>query len=483
MLPLLLIAGSVSAATLADRNKDAALLVKLEELRREYQTVQGTLQEVTRARWSARERSIDARADARERLDEQRQEAERLYADIARAREELLLREDALEGERSKLKERQDEWAFLAQAVDDKLEREQAAVTEGFPLDVESRLAEVARIGRRLDGVQRADVRMAALFALKRDNLRRDSRFGIARRTFVLESDTPVTAQVLRVGRVLAMGVGPDGGAFLLSSSGQLGKSAYSWDRVTNEELRSRLGQRVPEWLSARRVSGQLPLDIVQNRYSQSLTGQARAGWRARAWAFIVAGGPVMGPLGLVVIWAIVLVINRMIVLGARRSRSYHFINQAVELLGRGDKQGAGALAQHGSGVLARILSECLHHSRWSRQSAEKAMKELLMSEVPILDRHLDTLAVLAAAAPLLGLLGTVTGMIRLFEAITKFGTADPRMLSGGISEALVTTEVGLSIAIPLLLIHNALRNSRNHLLADMQVYAVRILNRLWPEE
>ncbi len=482
LLPLLLVT-ACAAAPFSDRNKDQELLLRAESLRREYQSLQGQLQELTRARWSARERAIDARAGARERVDAQRQEVERLYTDIARAREELLLREDALEGERGKLKSRQEEWAFLAQAVDDKLERERTAVTEGFPLDIEQRLVELAALEQRHSGVHKADVRLGALLALKRDMLRRDSRFGMARRTFVLEADTPVTAQVLRLGRAMAYAVEPGGGAFLLASSGTLGRSAFAWNRITNEEFRADLAERMPAWVSSGRLAGRLPMDIVQSRFSQSLMGAERAGWRARLWAFVAAGGPVMAPLALVVLWALVLIVNRLLVYGARRSRSYHFINDAVEMLGRGDKEGAGALAQRGSGVLARILSECLHHSRWSRASAEKAMRELLLSEVPILDRHLDTLAVLAASAPLLGLLGTVTGMIRLFEAITKFGTGDPRMLSGGIAEALVTTEVGLSIAIPLLLIHNYLRNGRNRLLADMQVYAMRILNRLWPEE
>ncbi len=70
------------------------------------------------------------------------------------------------------------------------------------------------------------------------------------------------------------------------------------------------------------------------------------------------------------------------------------------------------------------------------------------------LERYLGVLSVSAAAAPLLGLLGTVTGMIHTFRLITMFGTGDARLLSGGISEALVTTEAGLMVAIPALLVH-----------------------------
>ncbi|HAQ50749.1 MAG TPA: flagellar motor protein MotA, partial [Gammaproteobacteria bacterium] len=73
-------------------------------------------------------------------------------------------------------------------------------------------------------------------------------------------------------------------------------------------------------------------------------------------------------------------------------------------------------------------------------------------------------LALLAAVAPMLGLLGTVSGMIETFQAITLFGTGDPKLMSGGISQALVTTELGLAVAIPLLILHSILSSKSNQL-------------------
>ena len=91
-------------------------------------------------------------------------------------------------------------------------------------------------------------------------------------------------------------------------------------------------------------------------------------------------------------------------------------------------------------------------------------LDEAILKELPALKRGLRTLAVLAAVAPLLGLLGTVTGIIETFQAITLFGTGDPRLMSGGISEALVTTMLGLMVAIPLVLLHSLLRGKANRL-------------------
>lgn len=82
-------------------------------------------------------------------------------------------------------------------------------------------------------------------------------------------------------------------------------------------------------------------------------------------------------------------------------------------------------------------------------------LDQAILKERPHIKRYLPTLSVFAAIAPLLGLLGTVSGMIETFQAITLFGTGDPKLMSGGISVALVTTELGLAVAIPLVLLHN----------------------------
>jgi biopolymer transport protein ExbB len=99
-------------------------------------------------------------------------------------------------------------------------------------------------------------------------------------------------------------------------------------------------------------------------------------------------------------------------------------------------------------------------------------MDEQLAAESSLLNRGLPTIAVLAAVSPLLGLLGTVTGMIETFQSITLFGTGDPKLMSGGISQALVTTELGLSVAIPLVLFHSLLAGRANRLVEQLGKYS-----------
>lgn len=103
-------------------------------------------------------------------------------------------------------------------------------------------------------------------------------------------------------------------------------------------------------------------------------------------------------------------------------------------------------------------------------------LDEQLAEESSKLNSGLPTVAVLAAVSPLLGLLGTVTGMIETFQSITLFGTGDPKLMSGGISQALVTTQLGLAVAIPLVLIHSVLVGRANRLVERLGKYSSDLL-------
>jgi len=103
-----------------------------------------------------------------------------------------------------------------------------------------------------------------------------------------------------------------------------------------------------------------------------------------------------------------------------------------------------------------------------SQEELEAQLEDVLAKAAPALEKNLSIIKLLAAVAPLLGLLGTVIGMIETFQAITLFGTGDPKLMAGGISQALVTTMLGLIAAVPLLFVHNIL-DSRSR--AISQIY------------
>ncbi|WP_438970965.1 MotA/TolQ/ExbB proton channel family protein [Methylophaga sp.] len=127
---------------------------------------------------------------------------------------------------------------------------------------------------------------------------------------------------------------------------------------------------------------------------------------------------------------------------------------------------------------LGRILS--VYNAKLAQDIETLSLKldEAILRETPRLERGLITLAILAAIAPMLGLLGTVSGMIETFQSITLFGTGDPKLMSGGISQALVTTELGLAVAIPLLLIHSGLSSKSNRLIQILDEESASIVAR-----
>jgi biopolymer transport protein ExbB len=152
-------------------------------------------------------------------------------------------------------------------------------------------------------------------------------------------------------------------------------------------------------------------------------------------------------------------------------------VDGILDDLSNGDEAGANRRADRVPGISGEILSAGVEHSHESRGLLEELLFEKILRARPILERFLPFLAITAAAAPLLGLLGTVIGMIKTFQLITIFGTGDAKSLSSGISEALVTTALGLTVAIPTLILHGALTRMAKHKLGALEQLSVAFVN------
>ena len=152
-------------------------------------------------------------------------------------------------------------------------------------------------------------------------------------------------------------------------------------------------------------------------------------------------------------------------------------VQQVLSHIANGDLETAKTAAAAIPGAGGELLRTGVEHADEKRGTLEEILYEKILAARPKLERFLPFIALTAAAAPLLGLLGTVTGMIKTFNLITIFGTGDAKSLSSGISEALVTTELGLCVAIPSLILHGLLARMARQKVGDLEQTAVGFIN------
>jgi len=192
-------------------------------------------------------------------------------------------------------------------------------------------------------------------------------------------------------------------------------------------------------------------------------------------------GGPIVWPILGIGILALLIVAERLFSLTRKSMNADRLMKKIIVPASERNWDACSKICtpyRHKS--IANVLLQGTRAACATREDMENVMQEAILREIPSLERFLSTLGMLAGIAPLLGLLGTVTGMINTFHVITYFGTGDPRMMSGGISEALVTTMLGLAVAIPIMLCHTFLSRRVETLIGQMEEKSVTFINTLF---
>lgn len=169
----------------------------------------------------------------------------------------------------------------------------------------------------------------------------------------------------------------------------------------------------------------------------------------------IHAGGFIMYIIIFCSIIALGFIIERFIVYAGCRTNMETFYPQFENLLKQGKIKEAGALCEQKPKLLPRLFLLGLLHANETIDDIRKILiDEIQIHVLPSLQRNLSVLAIIAKGAPMLGLLGTVLGMIETFEVVAIYGLGDPQKMADGIRYALVTTAGGLIVAIPILFVH-----------------------------
>lgn len=184
---------------------------------------------------------------------------------------------------------------------------------------------------------------------------------------------------------------------------------------------------------------------------------------------------PIFGLAGLALLVALIKYLQMAFI----QTPSKRKVDQLLQAVSRHDEKGAQKAVSQMRGPVGKMLAAGVEHIKEPRDLIEEVMYEKLMSVRLGLERFLPFISITAASAPLLGLLGTVTGIINTFKLITVFGSGDVKSLSGGISEALITTKFGLIVAIPSLLLYAFLSRKAKGIIDKMEKAAVALVNQV----
>ena len=439
------------------------------------------------ARWKDRETANQERElfnekynESKEKVDALMSERARLFEDVRVAREDLA--QVKLQAEKARA-----EYLSLA-AGPERLETLSKFAEQGIPFKVAERIEAQNKVKKEM-GLYRDDpVRIAkSLLEVAKGELAFTREIHLEEAELVF-GKVVAEGSRLRLGGLYAMEMasaatdvnGNKPSALMLPVAGEK-KRSFSWQENLTPETKKDVSKAFDGAKDSAYVM--VPVDVLlSTELSSELANHQETTWKDELREFFKNGGILMYPivtlfaLGLLVaLWRFVWLM--VVGFGGLSTR------RAIKALQKGDIETARTLAKKSHGEVGKVLRAVLSKNYAGRDGAEKALEELFSAEVPKLESGLTWISVFAATAPLLGLLGTVMGMIELFDVITMHGTSDPKLLAGGISIALVTTEAGLIVAIPLQLVHTFLMNRADALRSRMERAGLVVLNALWIKE
>jgi biopolymer transport protein ExbB len=187
-------------------------------------------------------------------------------------------------------------------------------------------------------------------------------------------------------------------------------------------------------------------------------------------------GGVLIYPLFMLLIWGLTIIIIKTIKLRREKIINPAVIQGIEEMLLEDKIPEATAYCKQNSLPMTRIILAGILNYERSEAELKEILEDASRQELPGIRRHLTALGTIASASPLLGLLGTVIGMISVFATLSTEANVNPGMLAGGISEALITTACGLVIAMPTLIFHNFFRTRVQSLIIEMEKISLRMV-------
>ena len=481
------------------RIKDSLLQVEVRNLQREVETLTrirmqkaDSLEKLDAKHWSNRYAESQLTEEHQNKTRELDGRYSKLSTDLGRVTEEVMANKNVTEEAEEKSKSEEIAFDALNTQVKLSIEKTLGDVAGDYPVGMNTRLLNLKRASAEAE--KKVPNTIAAVQGYMADLLARHEvtytqSYGAELSQVGTRPDVNVNR--LRLGTVFLGEVASDNGDVqALLRSGALQGKVFEWNANLPTEMAANIKSAVNQ---AGTVTGgatdaqatiAIPLDVLQNKaIKNSITDAKELTWTEEFKAFFKKGGIVMYPLSLVAIIAFLLFLERFIMLSYRGHLSRRFTKKMDALVAEKKYEEAANLCLKKETSLAMVLFAVLNKVNDTRENAERSLQEALLREQPKLERRMGLLAAMGTIAPLLGLLGTVTGIITLFTVITEVGTNDARVLAGGISEALVTTEMGLVIAIPVMILHGLLSEKIEKITSELYVQSTSLMNKVFGKE
>ena len=482
------------------RIKDSLLQVEVRNLQREVETLTrirmqkaDSLEKLDAKHWSNRYAESQLTEEHQNKTRELDGRYSKLSTDLGRITEEAMSNKNVTEEAEEKSKSEEIAFDALNTQVKLSIEKTLGDVAGDYPVGMNARLLRLKQAS--IEAEKNVPNTIAAVQGFMDDLLKRHEvtytqSYGAELSQVGSRPDVNVTR--MRLGTVFLGEVANDNGDVqALLRSGALQGKVFEWNANLPTEMATNIKSAVNQAGSvASAASGAqsatiaIPLDVLQNKaIKNSITDTKELTWTEEFKAFFKKGGIVMYPLSLVAIIALLLFLERFIMLSYRGHLGRRFTKKMDALVAEKKYEEAANLCLKKETSLAMVLFAVLNKVNDTRENAERSLQEALLREQPKLERRMGLLAAMGTIAPLLGLLGTVTGIITLFTVITEVGTNDARVLAGGISEALVTTEMGLVIAIPVMILHGLLSEKIEKITSELYVQSTSLMNKVFGKE
>ncbi len=464
--------------------------------------LQKRLEEVKVGRWQDKRNTVAAQEAFQKMWDDLKRELDQMNQ-VKTRKDEMLLRLRGQSAEREQvIASQEDRYRQFRYTLLEKVDETYEKSTGAFPHELPERQAAWAGMQKKVaDEKALLHEPITEVFRLQAEQFRLEESSGIARESLPIKGEVVFEEQnpgvrlpesiqgriaagiTIRLGTFYKAFVSTEGeDAAILVKTGQLGPNAWQWMENIPTAIRNQLHAVAEKLVAEEGAAGEslvvlLPVDVqLRNASGDGFRASSQMGIIAyMADEFSKGGFAVYLIVGSLIL-GLLIALEKMVML-AYHSISRKKMDKVMAHLEAGEHRNAQEAARELRGAAGDLLKTVTDMTHISREDTESRAHASLLRNAPRMDRNLSTLNVLAAAAPLLGLLGTVSGMINLFTAITVHGTEDPRFMADGIAEALITTKWGLLVAVPLLLIYSLLSDWANRIVADMERYGTEGLN------